>query len=612
MCLSCNYLLAKEGKEKANEFLSFLDEDLNAREGGELAGRITGIDIPVVENLAIGLYGIGAGIDQWASGMKQLFTNELLPTTVEQYANAEIANSLDGFAKYAYTGANVIGNMTPSILLSAVTAGLGAPVAVAQGVGAAAVGMSAAGNAYGSALVDGYSIEQARAYSTLVGVAEGTLQYILGGIGSLGGVTDDLIKAQINMIDNALLRISAKLGVDVLSEISEEELQNFLEPAFRAIIFGEEYDAPTIDEMIETAILTAGTTIFLGGSGTVSNDLAANKLLNVTAQMANDQTNTPYNQEDIAKRLMHQGFNPKKSANMAEVISARLNGQELTKTQIGRLRTALDNAVVRDVITNITKEKAERIDSTQRNGYDEARGSENEHTAIAEGSANNIGQNAAHEGIYAEGGKIVSQLLKETTCSNDKLYVYLSKQVGTDAAEAFAKNGTWPYEVQIPKNSSALKSDGSINWSRAPQGGYVLDADGNAIKEAFTPKIGEVIDRYGPANGRYTSPVIDDKAFSYSERSLPYVEDASKYHRYEVTGDFTKIEEYVKKCANSELKGKIDAAVTAYYDGDYSKLVSYRGKVAGIEDWGNGGATQYEFSLSIEQLVELGLLKEIK
>jgi hypothetical protein len=151
-----------------------------------------------------------------------------------------------------------------------------------------------------------------------------------------------------------------------------------------------------------------------------------------------------------------------------------------------------------------------------------------------------------------------------------------------------------------------------MNWSRAPQGGYTLDADGNAIKEVFVPKIGEVIDRYGPANGRYTSPVIDGKDFSYSERSLPYVEDASKYHRYEVTGDFAKIEEYVKNCANSELKAKIDAAVTAYYDGDYSKLVSHRGKVAEIEGWGQGGATQYEFSLSIEVLVELGLLKEIR
>ena len=47
------------------------------------------------------------------------------------------------------------------------------------------------------------------------------------------------------------------------------------------------------------------------------------------------------------------------------------------------------------------------------------------------------------------------------------------KQVGLDAAEAFAKNGTWHSEVQIPKNSFALNPDGSINWSRAPQGGYL-------------------------------------------------------------------------------------------------------------------------------------------
>ena len=62
----------------------------------------------------------------------------------------------------------------------------------------------------------------------------------------------------------------------------------------------------------------------------------------------------------------------------------------------------------------------------------------------------------------------------------------------------------------------------------------------------------------------------------------------------------------------NELKTKIDATVKAYYDGDYSKLVSYRGKAARIEGWGEGGAIQYEFSLSIEQLEAIGLIKEIK
>lgn len=201
--------------------------------------------------------------------------------------------------------------------------------------------------------------------------------------------------------------------------------------------------------------------------------------------------------------------------------------------------------------------------------------------------------------------------LKETTCTSDELYIYL-KNIDTDYAETFWKTGEWPDEIQIPKNASVLNKDGSINWTKAAAGGYKLDKDGNPIKEKFIPKIGEVIDRYGPANGRYTSPIIDGKSFEYTERSLPYVENLSNYHKYEVIGDFSKIEEYVKNCPDAKLKVKIDATVTAYYDGDYSKLVSYKGEAATVEGWGKGGAIQYEFSLTVEQLEGLGLLREIK
>ena len=201
--------------------------------------------------------------------------------------------------------------------------------------------------------------------------------------------------------------------------------------------------------------------------------------------------------------------------------------------------------------------------------------------------------------------------LKETTCTIDELYIYL-KNIDTDYAETFWKTGEWPDEIQIPKNASVLNKDGSINWTKAAAGGYKLDKDGNPIKEKFIPKIGEVIDRYGPANGRYTSPIIDGKSFEYTERSLPYVENLSNYHKYKVIGDFSKIEEYVKNCPDAKLKVKIDATVTAYYDGDYSKLVSYKGEAATVEGWGKGGAIQYEFSLTVEQLEGLGLLREIK
>ena len=126
------------------------------------------------------------------------------------------------------------------------------------------------------------------------------------------------------------------------------------------------------------------------------------------------------------------------------------------------------------------------------------------------------------------------------------------------------------------------------------------------------PQIDEVIDRYGQANGRYTSPVVNGKSFEYTQRSLPYVEDLSNYHQYEVIGDFTKLEEYVNNCMDVKLKNQIDATVTKYYDGDYSKLLSYKGEVASVDGWGTGGGTQYEFSLTVEQLEKLGLLKEVK
>ncbi|NLK23204.1 MAG: TNT domain-containing protein, partial [Clostridiales bacterium] len=176
-------------------------------------------------------------------------------------------------------------------------------------------------------------------------------------------------------------------------------------------------------------------------------------------------------------------------------------------------------------------------------------------------------------------------LWRKSECSIDELYNYLVKNVNKDVANKFLKEGKWPEGIQIPKNSSVLYLDGSINWSKAPEGGYTLNADGTAIKQQFNPKIGDVIDRYGNANGRYTSPVINGKSYSYTQRSLPYVEDLSNYHQYEVVGDFTKIKKYVEKCTDIKLKTEIEATVRKYYKGDYSRIVSYKGNAAAVEGW---------------------------
>ncbi len=206
------------------------------------------------------------------------------------------------------------------------------------------------------------------------------------------------------------------------------------------------------------------------------------------------------------------------------------------------------------------------------------------------------------------------ELLKLTKCNTDELTRYLSKLDsinGTNYVDDYTQNGEWPEYVQIPKDSSVLKADGSIDWSKATDGGYTLNAEGKAIKEDFIPHSGEVIDRYGNHYGRYSSPVIEGQAYSYDERSLPYLEDLSNYHQFEVTGDFNKIEEYVDRCKDIKLKSEIEATVRKYYKRDYSRLVAYKGEVAKVHGWGSGRAIQYEFPLTVDQLSRLGLLKEL-
>ena len=78
------------------------------------------------------------------------------------------------------------------------------------------------------------------------------------------------LDGKISAIKNALLKGSAKYGISLGSEILEEELQNFLEPAFRSIIFGEKYDMPTVQELIDTALVTALSTSAIEGPGITS------------------------------------------------------------------------------------------------------------------------------------------------------------------------------------------------------------------------------------------------------------------------------------------------------------------------------------------------------
>ena len=265
------------GTSLAERYVDLMEETLSQRRGIDIGEKVTSIDVPIIEDLAVLGYGALSGIDSFAFGIEQSMSDEELAHYPSTYANAHISDSLDGFGYYAHSAATTIGNMAPSILLSAALSGLGVPGKVAEGVGSATLGVSAAGNAYKDALSKGYDKDSARNYSNLVGASEGVLQYLIGGVTKLGGMSGK-VAGKISAIDNALLRGSAKLGVNLVSEITEEEVQNYLEPAFRTIIFGEDYDAPTINELIETAIVTMLSTGALEARGVIRETRAESAL----------------------------------------------------------------------------------------------------------------------------------------------------------------------------------------------------------------------------------------------------------------------------------------------------------------------------------------------
>lgn len=249
-----NYLYASQGKEAADRFLEDMGPALTERQGTAQYEELGA--------LGKALYWIPAGLDQFGSGIRQLFQREAVPVSSTQITSQLIqqeAQEKSPVLGTLYTLGTTLSNMAPSILASALgswalgAAGLSAGTASAIGraAGGTALGASAGGNAYTQKLNEGYSSEAAQNYATLVGASEGALQYLLGGIGALSKSGTGRIAAKIAGLDNALGRVArtvsgstaARLLGSMISEGTEEGLQELLEPAFAAIIFDEEYEA---------------------------------------------------------------------------------------------------------------------------------------------------------------------------------------------------------------------------------------------------------------------------------------------------------------------------------------------------------------------------------
>ena len=239
-----NYLLAKEGEEKADEYLATLTPYLNYRQGEDMAEKRKGSFLDTV-----GL-SLTSGLDQFISGVRGWFTQEAEPVSATQIA-AELAreNISSDIGKFAFDAGRVLGNMAPSIALGMVTGGVGsaaglgtAGVQMANAVGTGlSVGASAGGNNYQQALREGYSVPQARTYGLTTGALEAGLQTVLGATAKGAGLVTSKVSSSLsNLVKSASQKVAVKVGMSALGEGFEEYLQEILNPVVRNLTLGED------------------------------------------------------------------------------------------------------------------------------------------------------------------------------------------------------------------------------------------------------------------------------------------------------------------------------------------------------------------------------------
>ena len=393
-----NYYLAKEGEEKADEYLDSIAEELNYREA-------TGIYDRVLEgNTAIEIvFGAMAGLDQAASGFRSLFSGseDYVPASSTQIAGQmgreDLADAGPNLPKWAgraslgqlaYDFTSTSANMTPSFLVSALT---GSPL-----LGSITLGASAAGNAYQEKINLGYSKDQARAYAVLVGASEMGLQYLLGGISKLGGkVSNNLVNTLISNVDNAFARTALKLGGNMASEFTEEYLQDVLTPWFENLTLYTDNDVKLYTpEYLYSGLMGALTAGFMEGLTTVAgkvqtyktgktiqkSDFSVERLAKLGQTFSADSvayrlagkvnentgaytigrlfneigaTLTEQNQAEITKSLERKGVAHDDAVTISETLAAVVEGRTLSERQAAVLNANdVVSKTVMDVIIN--------------------------------------------------------------------------------------------------------------------------------------------------------------------------------------------------------------------------------------------------------------------
>ena len=310
------YLYEKKGKEMADLYLESLQNTINYRGAAEEYAAYRNLPAAVrIPNDMIQSFEGGA--KSAVEGLKTLpdvFMGKQrdYATKEHEYYQSMLLNDASGPESWAYKASNVIGNMAPSVAAAYATAGaslgagaagnatgLGGKIAGALGKGMTVAGaeMAAqtAGQTYREDIMEGRPVEGAQMNAALTAADEMVTNWLLGGIGHLGGGVakkalgnSRIAQAAKQGISNALAKNpavrravlgAAGYGADMLSEGTQEATQDLTESIRKHFIYGDDLDLmgditdPQTWEDFALGAITAGA---MNAPGAIGRNVAMN------------------------------------------------------------------------------------------------------------------------------------------------------------------------------------------------------------------------------------------------------------------------------------------------------------------------------------------------
>ena len=363
-----------------------------------------------------------------------------------------------------------IGNMLPSVIISAVSGGAGAPAALSSLLSSGFIAATSYSSGVSEALSEGADADDAMNYGMLTAVIEAVGDQLIGGVGSIGEglLSKSMGKAVtklFNNIKNESLRAAVKTGADyitksLLGEGIEEAIETIAGTGAKRITYDKDAEI-NWNEVLYSALM-GGITGSVFGAFEAGSNYRSN-----LAQSHFKSLGETLNDPESVQALIETGLNSPVGSD-SYVITAELqnkvkSGQKITDEDIGRLWAAN----IAQVNSENDAEKAELAYKAQEE-YENGITGENAKATNALFDA--YGVKKRGEGETADGGEYYFGYTQDNTPFvrvDTDILANVPKKEWVSTVKSNLKN-RFPNGVKVDKNNIKInaKTTGEITYSK--------------------------------------------------------------------------------------------------------------------------------------------------